>query len=343
MPRKKITIRCGLSPGDVLMLTAAVRDLSLSHPDSFDVAVDTCFPALWENNPFIRPFAQVEEPREVVDAHYPIVHNSNEGSLHFIHGYRLHLESTLGVPITPTTFWGDIHLSETEVNSPPLFSRAFTLTDTPYWLISTGGKMDFTAKWWIPEYAQMVVNHFRDRIQFVQFGAVGPNHHHPALDGVINLVGHTDIRALVLLMYYAVGVICPITFAMHLAAAVPTRPGLPRRRACVVTAGGREPSIFTAYTNHIFLHSNGQMRCCDNGGCWVSRIAPLEFDPQHNQRLCHDPVLYNGRLVQRCMRDLVTPDDVIRAVERYHIGGSLRYLPEGSRSVHATCDTINHQ
>ena len=49
----------------------------------------------------------------------------------------------------------------------------FTGWDTPFWLICTGGKKDYTAKWWIPEYAQEVVDYFKDRIQFVQFGDEG--------------------------------------------------------------------------------------------------------------------------------------------------------------------------
>ena len=39
------------------------------------------------------------------------------------------------------------------------------------------------------------------------------------------------------LMYHASGVVCPVTFAMHLAAAIQVKPGRPRNRACVVVAG----------------------------------------------------------------------------------------------------------
>jgi len=100
-----------------------------------------------------------------------------------------------------------------------------------------GGKYDFTAKWWNPAAYQQVVDHFRGRIQFVQCGEGG--HWHPPREGVISLVGKTDIRQFVRLAYHADGVVCPMTFAMHLAAAVETKPGRPKNRACVVIAGGR--------------------------------------------------------------------------------------------------------
>ena len=224
-----------------------------------------------------------------------------------------------------------------------MIEEHFTGEDTRFWLICSGGKRDYTAKWWIPEYAQEVVDHFRDRIQFIQFGEAGAHHEHPPLRGVVNLVGRTDIRMFVRLMYHADGVVCPVTFAMHLAAAVPTKPGRPPRRACVVTAGGREPSHFTAYTGHQYLHTNGLMPCCPIGGCWKSRTVPLGDGERNDGELCVDAVPFRERLVQRCMRDLVTPDDVIRAIEKHYAGGQLQYLPPGSRTISATWESRRTQ
>jgi hypothetical protein len=323
------------SPGDVLMLTAAVRDLHLAHPGKFLTDVDTPFPQLWEFNPYLTKF-KPQDRAKVLEMHYPLIHESNEGTYHFIHGFRLYLEDQLGVGIKATKLWGDIHFSNEEKNWVSMVHQHFTGWDTPFWLICTGGKKDYTAKWWIPEFAQAVVDHFKDRIQFVQFGAEGANHEHPPLKGVINLVGRTDIRMFMRLMYHASGVVCPITFAMHLAAATPAKPGLPLRKSCVVTAGGREPSLFTAYTNHIYLHANGQMPCCNNGGCWRNRTVPLNDGDEKDNSLCLDTVLFQNRKVQRCMHDLVTADDVIRAIERNYLGGALKYLPDDCKTLEAT-------
>jgi hypothetical protein len=335
-PRKKLILQNQQAPGDILMLTAVVRDLHLSYPLKFLTDVDTPFPQLWENNPFITKLSSEDSDVEVIEMNYPLISESNEGALHFIHAFRLYLEEKLEIKIKPTTFWGDIHFSREEMSWISMVHEHFTGSDIPFWLICTGGKKDFTAKWWIPEYAQEVVDHFKDKIQFVQFGDEGPNHFHPPLKGVINLVGKTDIRMFMRLMYHASGVVCPVTFAMHLAAATPPRPGHPGRKACVVTAGGREPSGFTSYTNHVYLHTNGQMLCCNNGGCWKSRTSPLGDGDQKDNSLCVDTVEFNGRKVQKCMHTLVTPRDVIRGIERYYEGGALKYLPIGTKTLHAS-------
>ena len=67
-----------------------------------------------------------------------------------------------------------------------------------------GGKYDFTAKWWDPASFQAVVDHFRDRITFVQCGEAG--HWHPRLTGVMDLVGKTTLREFIRLVYHAEGV-----------------------------------------------------------------------------------------------------------------------------------------
>ena len=110
----------------------------------------------------------------------------------------------------------------------------------------------------------------------MQCGEASRGHVHPPLDGVINLVGKADLRQLVRLVLHSARVVSPVTFAMHAAAAVPTRPDRPLNRACVVFAGGREPAQWEAYPHHQYLHVNGGLPCCDDGGgCWRSRVVPL--------------------------------------------------------------------
>ncbi len=335
---RKLILRNLQAPGDILMLTAAVRDLHLTYPNTFITDVRTPFPHLWEHNPYITKLDESDADVNVIDMEYPLIHECNEGAYHFIHGFSRFLNEKLGLRIKVHKFWGDVHFSAEEKTWISMVHQHFTGWDTPFWLICTGGKTDYTTKWWIVEYAQQVVDHFRDKVQFVQFGADGPNHDHPRLQGAIDLVGQTDIRMFMRMVYHADGVICPITFAMHLAAAAETKPGKPKRRACVVTAGGREPSHFTAYTNHQFLHTNGQLMCCDNGGCWKSRTVPLGDGDYKDGELCTDAVDFQDRKVQRCMRDGVTGEDVIRAVEKHYVGGALGYLPNGQRTVEASWD-----
>jgi ADP-heptose:LPS heptosyltransferase len=91
-----------------------------------------------------------------------------------------------------------------------------------FWVVIAEGKYDFTAKWWDPASFQQVVDHYRGTLTFVQAGEAG--HWHPPLQGVIDLVGRTTLRQFVRLMYHAEGVLCPVTFAMHLAAALRGEP-----------------------------------------------------------------------------------------------------------------------
>jgi Glycosyltransferase family 9 (heptosyltransferase) len=325
IPRDLI-LTCELSPGDIVMMTAAVRDLHLAHPGRFRTDVRTSAGAIWENNPHITPLDEADPAVTAIAMHYDLIHQSNEGAYHFIHGYVRHLEQELGLSIPVTKFRGDIHLSDEEKSWMSQVEEEAIGWHDDFWIIVAGGKYDYTAKWWEPSRFQRVVDHFRGRIQFVQCGEEG--HWHPRLNGVIDLVGKTDLRQFIRLMYHAAGVVSPVTFAMHLAAAVEVKAGRAKNRACVVVAGGREPSQWEKYGHHRFLETNGALPCCDMGGCWKSRCQTLgDGDEKESpDQLCILPVQVAPDLrIPKCM-DLIGADDVIRAIELYHRGGSYNYL-----------------
>ena len=312
--KRQLILRNWLSPGDVITLTAAVRDLHLTHPGRFVTDVRTPCPALWENNPHITVLDEKAGDVETIQCEYPLINQSNSRPYHMIHGFRLFLQEKLGVPIEPHAFKGDIHLSAKEKSWMSQVEEIEGI-GARFWIIVSGGKSDFTAKWWDPLRAQQVVDHFQGRIRFVQCGEAG--HHHPKLRNVVDFVGKTGLRQMIRLMYHADGVICPVTMFMHLAAAVETKPGRPKNRPCVVVAGGREPSHWEAYPHHQFLHTMGALSCCDHGGCWKSRVEPLGDGSEKDQSLCLMPVtLPSGRKLPRCL-DMITAADVIRAVENY--------------------------
>lgn len=316
MPTKLI-LRNHQSPGDVLMLTAAVRDLHLSHPGAFVTDVRTPCPALWEHNAYITPLDEGDPDVRVIECEYPLIHRSNHLPYHFVHGFRLFLSDALSVRIRPHALGGDVHLTDQEKG---WLSQVDEITGTPntrFWIIVSGGKTDFTAKWWDPGRCQRVVDHFRGRIRFVQCGERGPSHVHPPLDGVIDLVGRTDLRQLLRLVYHSDGVVCPVTLLMHAAAAVPTKPGRPKNRPCVVVAGGREPAQWEAYPHHQYLHANGCLPCCDDGGCWKSRVVALGDGAEQDKSLCLQTVdVGGGRRLPKCL-DMISAAHVIDAIERY--------------------------
>lgn len=140
---RRLLLKSFQSPGDVVMLTAAVRDLHAACPGQFVTDVRTSADELWHHNPWITPLDEYDPEVDVLDMHYPLIHQSNQRPYHFLHGFVQYLESSLDRRIPVTRFHGDIHLAPEEKEWPPLPGQ-----DLPskYWIMIAGGKHDFTAK-----------------------------------------------------------------------------------------------------------------------------------------------------------------------------------------------------
>jgi ADP-heptose:LPS heptosyltransferase len=331
---KKLVLKCGLALGDIVMLTAAVRDLHYWYPGGFLTDVRTSCAELWVNNPHLSPLDDADAEVTRIDCSYPLINQCDSVPCHCLQGFVQFLNQHLDLAIKPTAFKGDIHLSPQE---KAWFSQVHELTgeDTPFWIVAAGGKHDVTIKWWATDRYQAVVDHFRGKVQFVQVGQTG--HHHPKLKGVIDLRGKTDLRQLIRLVYHAQGVLCGVTGLMHLAAAVETK-SRQTTRPCVVVAGGREPAHWEAYPGHQFIHTNGSLPCCVTEGCWKDRTRRLKDGDRRDRadRLCLD--LSND--LPRCM-DLIKPAQVIDRIEFYFKGGvrsylTARQLRAAGRGVRAT-------
>jgi len=333
------------SPGDVTMLTAAIRDLHRLFRGRFLTDVRTPCPDLWMHNPNITALDSKDPDIITVPCHYPLVKESNALPYHFLHGFMQFIGEQLDVPLRPTAFKGDIHLGDDERHLP---SEVESLVGEPipFWIVSSGGKFDFTIKWWDAARYQTVVDHFEGKILFVQVGS--NEHYHPPLKSGIDLRGRTTLRDLIRLVHHAQGVLTPVSLLMHLAAAVEGKENTPASRPCVVVAGGREPAHWEQYPQHQFIHNNGALRCCENGGCWRARTVPLGDgdDNDHPDSLCLDVIMYrngvrreiaggfqdtiaspveNVRFLPRCM-DMITKDEVVRRIETYFQGGAIEYL-----------------
>jgi ADP-heptose:LPS heptosyltransferase len=317
--QRKLILKNGHAAGDIVVFTAAVRDLHLSHPGRFLTDVRTPCPEFWEHNPYLTPLQEEDKGVEVIDCVPELIRECNQTPYHYIQAYTAFLSSHLKLPVKTAGFHGDIHLSPLEKS---WYSQVHELTgeETPFWIIVAGGKRDMTVKWWSSERYQQVVDHFRGKIQFVQVGEL--HDHHPPLHGVIDLRGKTDLRQLVRLVYHSQGVLCGVTCLAHLAAAVERADSGEHDRPCVVVAGSREPPQWEAYPGQQFIHNIGMLPC-SGGGCWRSRVKPLgdgnELDAPVN--ICKDVV----RDLPRCM-DMITAADVIRRIEGYFEGGAVKYL-----------------
>lgn len=63
---RKLILRNFQSAGDIVMLTAAVRDLHRTYPGEFITDVRTPFPGLWAGNPHITPLAEDDPAVRVI-------------------------------------------------------------------------------------------------------------------------------------------------------------------------------------------------------------------------------------------------------------------------------------
>ncbi len=301
---KRIRLKCKYTLGDVVVLTAAVRDLHFAYPRVFRTSVETTAPDVWKHNPLISATSYQDE---IINCSRIVPDRSGATGRHYLSAYLSLLNQRLGTAAPLTETKGDVHLSEREKN---WYSDVWSLcgTEFPFWLICPGGKFDIPLKWWDQRRYQQVVDALRGKIQFVQVGSWG--NHHPRLEGVIDLRGKTSVRDLIHLTYYAEGVFCGVTSLMHLAAAVPTQDG--RERAAVIVAGAREPASWEAYPHHEFISTASKMECAH---CWKSALHGAGPDACLNPR---------GSLSE-CM-DLISADEVLSRFERLAASGRITFL-----------------
>ncbi len=306
------------APGDIVVMTALVRDIALTYPDQFEIAVDTTSSALWDNNPYVVPLKDIKQAGRVENIKLSYgrgLRDQNHETVHFLAYFHRDFEVQARVRVPLTLPYPDLHLSPEEQATPLVGGR--------YWVFLSGGKSDFTAKVWGGQaWAQTVAQLASLGIPCVQIGGTERGHWHPEIPGALNLVGRTSPRDWLRLIHHADGVICGVTGAMHIAAAL--------QRPCVVLAGGREAWWWEAYVRenrglggaevaqklkapHRFLHTIGLLDCCKTHGCWKNKVMPLNNDPS----LCKYPIINPGQAVPKCLH-MITPDHVVEAVMSYY-------------------------
>lgn len=235
--------------------------------------------------------------------HYGDIEASNDQPRAFISAYTRHLERYLGMPLPALTNRPHLYLTNAE-KALPVCLREHGIASGRYWVVCAGTKSDFTLKQWPIEYYQAVIDHLRERVMFVQVGSA--EHEHPAMDGVVNLVGRTGHRDLMRVCFHAGGGLGPITYLQHLCAAF--------EKPYVALLGGREPVMWTQYPLQRTLHTLGWLPCCRTKACWKDRVVARGDGEAHDRSLCELPVVDLVRPVGRCMT-LIRPAEVIVAIE----------------------------
>ena len=320
---ERLLLRHQRAPGDIIVMTALVRDLALTYPGKYHISVDTTFKDIWLNNPYIKPMPDKKGAKIVNLTYGEYIRKAGYEKIHFLSAFHKNLFTQTNIKVPLLYPHPDLHISKEE-QTPIVSGR--------YWVVLGGGKNDFTTKHWVYDRYQQVVDVLREfKIPVVQLGGKGsrPGHFHPKLNNVVDLVGKTDLRQMFRIINNSEGVICTITSAMHIAAAL----GKP----CVVTGAGREEWWWEAYSrdnpgledvrnllpvSHRYLHTIGKLDCCATKGCWKNKVQKSESD----KSFCRYPVqAEKGQMVPICM-DLITVEKVVAGVLSYYMDGTLPLL-----------------
>jgi len=334
----KLVLKHRRAPGDIIAMTGVVRDLALARPD-VEIGVMTTYSALWENNPHIRLHntgSGFPKESRVVQLEYGegIKAQRNE-VVHFMPWFHRDLQKRTGLVAPVTQPYPDLHLSAYEKTR--IFSGR-------YWIMISGGKADMPAKVWRIDRFQRVVDMLAERgINVVHIGTDAKNNWHPELRGVINLVNKTTLRDVLRLLHGADGAICGVTMLMHAAAAL--------QKPCVCLAGGREAWWWEAYIRensglvcpekiqvpHRFLHTIGQLDCCEHHGCWRSKV--VGDDPSQN---CVYPIRQGEETVPKCL-DMISPEMVVDAVMSYYTDGTLQAIDKAEPLFQIDRTSLDHK
>jgi ADP-heptose:LPS heptosyltransferase len=286
-------------PGDILMLTAAVRDFKRTFPEVL-VGVQTRCGFLWDNNPNI---VVPTNDFQIVSLNYKTPHQSNTSPAteHFIYAFHHSIERQLGISLNYGMPYPDLYLSEED--KKPLVN-----TEKPVLLINAGSKPDFPIKQWPIEYFQQVVDACKERYTVVQIGETGTGRH-PRLNGVVSMLDKTPGRRIVQLMHQASAVITGVSFPMHLCAGLNASDS--GQRKCIVLAGNREDTAWEKYPDMYYLQK--PCKYVEPGcGCWKRWLPPLT---QPNTEVCFNAVrLQNGHYYAHCIAD-ISVEDVLKCLK----------------------------
>jgi ADP-heptose:LPS heptosyltransferase len=304
---KKLILAHFLSPGDVVCMTACIRDLHAAYPGVFQTDVRVSVPAVFDHNPNISHLDESDPDTYTILMHYPNYQIQDLYPVHFVHAFTEYLEETLRIPIPHGDTRPELFIAEYEKEERPFAG--------PYWLVLAGGKADYTAKIVDTYNLREAIRQLPD-VQFVQIGSEGRQgdllHFQPRLNlpNVIDAVGTTDdFRKLIVLAYHAEGAICGVTGLHHVMAAL----GKP----CITLAGGREAVAWEKYpAPNEYLDTFGELTCCEKTSCQCSRTVKLNDGSGGDERLCRLPIIREDGTASAKCQTLLTKGRILSAFSR---------------------------
>ncbi len=257
----KVVFKQWQAPGDLLMLTVAIRDLHKMYPGLIQTDVFSCYPEVFFNNPYLTYFPK-DGSIPIQDLPYGEVRDKLAPlGYHFSSVFIYIINELYDLKVMKTSMRPEIYLTPDE--KADVLVKRFRL-ERPYWLINTGVKNDIPIKGYPPAMWQKVIDGLVD--EGVNLYQVGSHHDvHPSHRRIKSLIGETEnLRDYFSLMYHSSGSLGHVSMHMHIAAAF--------SKPCVVIGGGREDCRWETYPDHRFLNTIGHLDCCQERGCWYSKI-----------------------------------------------------------------------
>lgn len=293
--KKAIVLVNKLCPGDIVVLTAAIRSLHLAYPNQYEVFTDTYYPAVFDNSPDVVATASSEIPQDAqrIEISYPLINESNMVNYHFMHAYVKDLREKIERPFDLMTNRPHLYLSDEE-KSEKILER-FGIKK-PFFVMNAGFKDDYPTKYWGHQNYQELVDRCRGIVPFVQVG--DRNAHHPILNGVYHALHKTTLRELFALCWHAEGGVGPSTLIQHVFAAL--------QKPYVCLLGGREPLPWVTYPLQTTMHTLGALSCCSQGACWKAAVN------QDKENACLFPMPMSWP-VPKCMT-MITPKQVTQVI-----------------------------
>ena len=145
------------SPGDLLMLSIAIRDLHLTYPDWFETDVISCYPEVFYKNKYITNLPK-DKNIMVINLDYgPYLHKLRKKGLHFSDCFIYMLNEKLNISITKSSSKPYIQLTDEE-KTKKLFLDKFGIKK-PYWVLNAGIKNDIPLKQYPPYLYQSVIDY----------------------------------------------------------------------------------------------------------------------------------------------------------------------------------------
>lgn len=311
MKKATINLICNQQIGDCIKTTTVAKLFKDQYPE-LDIEVSMSHPSVYFNNPnvvnngknvpkVINAADEVEVKKLNVVCNQDddngkldnkfTIHKLKENQASFLQGMIGYINAKYNFNLKITQEEPDIYLTKEE-------KLPFEDLPKKFWVVNAGCEAKNQRKNYPRKYWEDIFTALPD-VTFIQNGLTKDMHSpFPNHKNVINGLDKYNVRETMRLIYHSQGVISPISWNMHCAAAF--------KKPCIALAGGGEDVSWENYKYYGFnyLHTIGSFDCCQSGGCWKDTCINKEEDG-----------------TQKCMQ-IITPDIIINLVKKY--GGDNR-------------------